>query len=75
MVGAPHFLSRATFRPFGPRVVATAIATESTPRFNLARASSENINCFAIIYDLQLAIILLSAVSQRQRPEHQILLG
>ena len=35
MVGAPNFLSSATLRPLGPRVVATAFARISMPRFKL----------------------------------------
>ena len=38
-VGAPHFLSRATLRPFGPRVVLTASARPSTPLLSDRRAS------------------------------------
>src|SRR5512134_2678399 len=49
-VGAPHFLSRATLRPLGPRVVLTASARASTPRFRETRASSRNCNCLAGIY-------------------------
>jgi len=39
-VGLPHFLSRATLRPLGPRVVLTACASASTPAFKARRASS-----------------------------------
>src|SRR5712692_8676781 len=46
-VGAPNFLSRATLRPFGPRVVLTASARISVPRLSDARASSRNCSCFA----------------------------
>src|SRR5512134_1758069 len=49
MVGAPHFLSRATLRPLGPRVVLTASARVSTPTLRLRRASSEKSNCLAAI--------------------------
>ncbi len=49
MVGAPNFLSMATLRPLGPRVVETAVATVSMPRFSLRRASSEKTSCFAVI--------------------------
>ena len=31
-VGAPNFLSRTTFLPFGPRVTLTAVDIFSTPR-------------------------------------------
>ncbi len=40
MVGAPHFLSRTTFRPLGPRVTFTALASLSTPPMMARRASS-----------------------------------
>src|SRR5919205_1760178 len=49
-LGAPYFLSRATLRPFGPRVVLTASARVSTPRFRALRASSRNTSCLAGIY-------------------------
>src|SRR2546430_10424817 len=42
MVGLPNFLSRTTFRPFGPRVTLTAWAMTLTPRRSDARASSLN---------------------------------
>src|SRR3972149_248009 len=54
-VGAPNFLSTATLRPFGPRVVLTALAIVSTPRLSDFRASSVNISCFAM-YSLPLAL-------------------
>ncbi|CAA9547522.1 MAG: hypothetical protein AVDCRST_MAG73-2562, partial [uncultured Thermomicrobiales bacterium] len=41
-VGAPNFLSRATLRPFGPRVVLTALARTSTPSLRERRAASLN---------------------------------
>jgi len=47
IVGAPNFLSSATLRPFGPRVVATALARVSTPRCSLRRASSLKMSCLA----------------------------
>jgi len=40
MVGAPHFLSSTTFRPLGPRVTFTALASLSTPPMMARRASS-----------------------------------
>ena len=47
MVGAPHFLSRATLRPLGPRVTLTALARASTPVLRSRRASSEKTSCFS----------------------------
>src|SRR5438874_6307041 len=47
MVGAPHFLSRTTFRPFGPRVIATASASLLTPASRARRASSLNLSSLA----------------------------
>src|ERR671918_385010 len=47
IVGAPHFLSRTTFRPFGPRVIETTSASLLTPASKARRASSSNFNCFA----------------------------
>src|SRR5712664_3750639 len=49
-VGEPNFLSSATLRPLGPRVVFTAFAMTSTPCFSFLRASSVNTSCFAITY-------------------------
>ncbi len=40
MSGEPNFLSRMTFRPFGPRVTFTASARAFTPRRIALRASS-----------------------------------
>src|SRR5439155_8606269 len=45
--GAPNFLSRATCRPRGPRVVFTASANASMPSFSERRACSLNSSCFA----------------------------
>src|SRR5262249_3945201 len=39
MVGAPHFLSRTTLRPFGPSVMDTASASLFTPASRDRRAS------------------------------------
>ena len=52
IVGAPYFLSSITIRPQGPSVTFTAFAICSTPESNFLRASSLNINCFAIFYNL-----------------------
>src|SRR5215212_1430499 len=41
-VGAPNFLSSATLRPLGPRVVLTALASVSMPVLSDRRASSLN---------------------------------
>ena len=40
MVGAPHFLSRTTLRPLGPRVTLTVSARRFRPRYMPRRASS-----------------------------------
>ncbi len=42
IVGAPHFLSSTTLRPFGPRVTRTASASTFMPRSRPRRASSSN---------------------------------
>src|SRR5579875_2517345 len=47
MVGEPHFLSRTTFRPLGPRVTFTAFATASAPLSRARRASSSYNSIFA----------------------------
>ena len=48
MVGAPHFFSRTTLRPFGPSVTLTASARVFMPRSRPRRASSSNAIIFAI---------------------------
>src|SRR5215469_4894029 len=48
IVGAPHFLSMTTLRPFGPSVTFTASARRLTPRSSARRASSLNSRLFAI---------------------------
>jgi hypothetical protein len=48
MVGAPHFLSMTTLRPFGPSVTFTASARVLTPRSRRRRASSLKLRIFAI---------------------------
>ncbi|CAB4821083.1 unannotated protein [freshwater metagenome] len=48
IVGAPHFLSKTTFRPFGPRVTRTASASLFIPVSSDLRASSSN----AMIFDI-----------------------
>src|SRR5580693_9112494 len=61
IVGLPHFLSRITLRPDGPRVALTAFASFSTPRKRACRAASSNCNCFAaIIYANYFLNVLLS---------------
>src|SRR5215217_2745687 len=40
IVGAPNFLSRTTYRPLGPSVTLTALATASTPASRALRASA-----------------------------------
>src|SRR5450759_3079069 len=48
MVGAPHFFSRTTLRPFGPRVTLTASARMFIPRSRPRRASSSKAMSLAI---------------------------
>ena len=48
IVGAPHFFSRTTLRPFGPRVTFTASARMFIPRSRPRRASSSNAMILAI---------------------------
>src|SRR5262245_50991127 len=48
MVGAPHFLSRTTLRPRGPRVTLTESASLFTPVSRARRASSSNFSILAI---------------------------
>src|SRR5512135_1101100 len=47
MVGEPHFLSRTTLRPRGPRVTLTALLNISTPSRIFCRASLLKRSCFA----------------------------
>src|SRR5215470_5928741 len=47
MRGAPNDLSSTTLRPLGPSVMRTALASTSTPRSILSRASVENRTSFA----------------------------
>ena len=47
IVGAPHFFSRTTLRPLGPRVILTALASWSIPRSRARRASSSNVMILA----------------------------
>ena len=44
--GTPYCFPITTLRPFGPRVVLTASANMSTPRFNCSRASESNLMIF-----------------------------
>src|SRR5215472_4502788 len=48
IVGAPHFLSMTTLRPFGPSVTLTASASLSTPRSSARRASSSKSRLLAM---------------------------
>ena len=50
IVGAPHFFSRTTLRPRGPRVTLTASASAFIPRSRPRRASSLKAIIFAITY-------------------------
>ena len=56
MVGGPHFLSRTTLRPLGPRVIFTAAARESSPFFNERLASSSYDICLAIYSPLSVIL-------------------
>src|SRR5699024_1023399 len=49
MVGAPHFFSRTTLRPLGPRVTFTASARMFIPRSRPRRASVLNSMSFAMV--------------------------
>src|ERR1700694_1479846 len=49
-VGAPHFLSRATLRPRGPRVTLTALARASIPDLSCRRASASKMRSLAGMY-------------------------
>ena len=44
--GEPYGDSMRTFRPFGPRVVATALARVSTPARSAARPSTPNLSSY-----------------------------
>src|SRR5256714_10053654 len=48
IVGAPHFFSSTTLRPFGPSVTLTASARAFMPRSRPRRASSSNAIILAI---------------------------
>ena len=52
MVGAPHFFSSTTLRPFGPSVTRTASASLFMPASSARRASSSN----AIIFGIGLSL-------------------
>ena len=54
MVGEPNFLSITTFRPFGPRVILTVLASWLTPARILCLAVSSYIICLAINLNLLL---------------------
>ena len=49
IVGAPHFFSRTTLRPFGPRVTFTASARTFMPRSRPRRASSSKAMILAML--------------------------
>src|ERR1700682_4005641 len=53
MRGAPYDLSRTTLRPLGPSVTRTALASMSTPRSILSRASTPNFTSLAVIFVLR----------------------
>jgi hypothetical protein len=48
IVGAPHFFSSTTLRPFGPSVTRTASASLFMPASRPRRASASNAICFAM---------------------------
>ncbi len=48
MVGAPHFFSNTTLRPFGPRVTHTASASWFMPRSSARRACSSKAMIFGM---------------------------
>src|SRR5581483_5529710 len=59
IVGAPNFLSRTTYRPLGPSVTLTALATASTPCSSALRASASYFSslcamCFLSLLGLDL---------------------
>src|SRR5437660_3436368 len=56
IVGAPHFLSIATFLPRGPRVTLTAFASTSMPVLSRRRAWASNTSCFADMVLLLLSV-------------------
>src|SRR5262249_45720828 len=53
-VGAPNFLSSATLRPLGPRVVLTALARVSMPFLSERRACSSKTSCLAMFFQFPL---------------------
>src|SRR3990172_7618992 len=59
IVGAPNFLSRTTFLPFGPRVTFTASARVFTPRRRGSRALVSNCSCFGMVVDSSVGESLL----------------
>ena len=65
IVGAPHFLSRTTFCPLGPSVIATASASLSTPASRPRRASSPNFSSFEATGVLLFSRLFLSEMRSR----------
>src|SRR5215216_357384 len=78
MVGAPHFLSSTTLRPFGPRVTRTASASWFMPASRPRRACSSNAIVFAMWFpplgDRYLAE-LFSCVSRISTLRRRVLIG
>ncbi|CAB4979163.1 unannotated protein [freshwater metagenome] len=66
IVGAPHFFSKTTFRPRGPRVTFTASANWFIPRSRPRRASSLKAIIFAIV--IPLLFIVESGVFYHSHP-------
>src|SRR5690348_12775393 len=67
-VGAPNFLSSATLRPLGPRVVFTAPASTSMPFLRERRACSSKTSCLAIVvsYSSWCCVSLVRIASMRR---------
>ncbi len=64
IVGAPHFFSKTTLRPLGPRVTLTASASTFIPRSSARRASSSNEIIFAMrVFLSETAVIRFSELS------------
>src|SRR5439155_13347974 len=57
MRGAPYDLSSTTLRPLGPSVTRTALASMSTPRSILSRASTPNFTSLAAIFVLRYVLM------------------
>src|SRR5436190_10419681 len=67
MVGAPHFFSSTTLRPFGPRVTRTASASLFMPASSPRRASSSNAMIFGIRVSSRIGTLELRLLIQPDR--------